>query len=124
MLLKHLRRPSATSTQLRLSLEYTQLDSGIDTPWYSATHDIPEILKYIEPTWATHTMQHLMDIKITLRDATLWTPQPLREHDICLMQFFLDQNLKKLPAINRCRLYLQIIYLSEIADGSGRFLTS
>jgi hypothetical protein len=46
---------------------------------------------------------------------------PLREGDQLLMQVFHRQNptLEVLGILNRCRLYLQVSYVSEICSGDG-----
>jgi hypothetical protein len=41
------------------------------------------------------------------------------------MEIFLSQNVpdSELLSINRCRLFLQAFFLSDIADGSGIYIT-
>jgi hypothetical protein len=59
------------------------------------------------------------NLKIFIRKA--YVPQLQRKHDIALMDFF--HSLKYKPAVlktlNSCRLYLQVIFLSDITTASG-----
>ena len=50
--------------------------------------------------------------------------KPQRRHDVCIIEHLMESNLlSKRPTamkrFNRCRLYLQVTFLSELCNGSG-----
>lgn len=86
-----------------------------------------DVLEYPYPTLcflATRclmktTWQFLWKHKLTLRHDIKINPQ--REGDIPLMKIFYEAGVRDLDllAINRCRIYLKIFFLSDIATGNG-----
>jgi len=67
---------------------------------------------------------HLGDdhqVKVIIRYPYSWTPPILWENDKAIMDYFVDLGLpnKTLSILNRCRVYLQVITLSDIATANG-----
>jgi hypothetical protein len=58
-------------------------------------------------------------VKIHMADA--WLHPPLSGNDINIMDHFMQQNnpIQKLLQINRCRVYLQVLSLSDLASADG-----
>ena len=53
-------------------------------------------------------------------------PKLLRENDVCLMESLVEFEYftkKQMEAINRCRIYLQVVTLADITNGSGSFIS-
>ena len=76
--------------------------------------------------WACHSwfvfLWQFMDkaqVKIHMADA--WLHPPLSGNDINIMDHFMQQNnpIQKLLQINRCRVYLQVLSLSDLASADG-----
>ena len=84
--------------------------------------------------YSASSYSHLVDIgwvrtvwEFTFKhNIQLQAPHPIlnlpREHDIFLMETFISHGCNKLSLqrLNHCRLYLQVITLSDIVDASGR----
>ena len=73
-------------------------------------------------------MKHLWKFcykrKVTIRNV-LPKFKPNRKKDKNLMEWFTNIGFYglELAAINRCRLYLQVIYLSDITTGDGKYIS-
>ena len=63
---------------------------------------------------------------ITFDLPTIWRPTMLRVNDKCIMDIIniTIMTRTELLAINACRLYLQVITISDIVDATGKFLVS
>jgi hypothetical protein len=116
-ILSHVHRRSTTGNLYRISLEVLFLETGMGS-------DINKVPKNILNTLATHslvksTCQFLQKHELILHhDITI---KLLRENDRLIMPALLDLglNMQELITLNRCRLYLQAMYLSDICTGDG-----
>jgi len=80
---------------------------------------------WIEHGWLSLLWEFLTYAKLQYHASNIfWTPNKQRENDSFLMEFFLTitKNISILKAINRCRVYLQLILVSDIATADGRKL--
>ncbi len=55
-----------------------------------------------------------------------WLPSKPRQHDIFLMEYFVELQLKPndLKCLNMCRLYLQAITLADVSSADGTYILS
>ena len=119
LLLGHLRIGDATGSLILIDLSHLQLQVGSSTLFLNLPFHNYE--NWTESGWLPSIWQFLnkANLKIYIRKA--YVPQLQRKHDIALMDFFLS--LKYKPAVlrnlNSCRLYLQVIFLSDITTASG-----
>jgi hypothetical protein len=79
----------------------------------------------IDENWVTSIWAHLERCEATVKVTGLWKPKYGRENDYAIMETltvpgrFLPVEIRE---INRCRLYLQVFYTSDMADNSGKTL--
>ena len=95
-----------------------QLISGLSTPILEATQ---RPILYLPTSLLTETRRFLSEIQCTITiPAATTTPYP-RANDTHLMDHLNSPNYtaQKLQHINACRLYLQVITLSDICNGQG-----
>ena len=75
--------------------------------------------------WLKHVWNFIQRHNIILIDRVTNFPTPQQENDVFLMEVFAHENYShsKLAKINRCRLYLGVLTLSDIMNGYGNGLT-
>jgi hypothetical protein len=125
LLLDHTRRNDDIGKHIRISLEITQLETGLEFPFYEAPWT--DYAGYVEPTWMTHTWNFLSDTELQLKLPSPWIPEPQRQNDRFLMEILRTASSttlrdSALRSINRCRLFLQVTTLSDITDGTGKYI--
>jgi hypothetical protein len=80
-------------------------------------------LKYVESNWLTSLWNVTNYIKATIHIEDAWELQPQRTYDKCIMDIFHSKHLnlqpKELKQLNACRLFLQVITVADLTDGSG-----
>jgi hypothetical protein len=69
----------------------------------------------------------MLDLKqcdTTIETTGTWKALRGRKDDVALMEVFTNKNLtaKEMKDINRCRMYLQAFYLSDVADIAGQHI--
>ena len=87
-------------------LEDTRVFPHVEAPWIDTTR------AFLRKTSSFITTEHIRPI------------QPRRQHDECIMDIALDLGYKpwELRSINRCRLFLQVETVSDLATPDGKFL--
>lgn len=115
--LTHVRRNDKLGKLLQIVTETIQLQSGIIEPVLATKI---KWTKWVEPTWLGNLKEGLDQIDGELHTVfhTLKSP---RQYDRSLMEIFESWNLtdKELCSLNRCRIYLKVLYVSDIADFTG-----
>ena len=123
MFLGHMRADDIGADLLRISQSYTQLEAGtskhvMQYPWEAAE-------QYVTTTWITSLWDFLTKIDATIEVEDAWRPLPQREND----QFLMDRigqdsaiTTTEIRQFQRCRIYLQVTTLSDIVDGTGKFI--
>jgi hypothetical protein len=100
-------------------LSHLQLQVGSSTLFLNLPHH--SYAKWIESGWLPSIWQFLnrANLRFFIRKADV--PNIQRAHDIALMDFFISLKYKPaaLKTLNSCRLYLQVIFLSDIVTASG-----
>ena len=108
---------------LALCMESIQLE--LDVLEVLFEYPYSEYGHLIQRSWIRHLWQMCDKYHIRLKgDYT--RPKKTREYDECLMKkLIFESNFTKLQieAINRCRIYMQVVTLADIANGSGTFVT-
>jgi hypothetical protein len=119
LLLGHLRAKDKTSKLILISMSHLQLLVGSDIPFFHLPFKKYE--KWIEPSWLTSIWKLVSLTKFTVSVRRAWQPTLQRKNDIMLMQFFISLNFNptQLETLNRCRIYLQVISLSDITSVDG-----
>jgi hypothetical protein len=115
MLFGHLRENNSAAT--------LQLEMGLVTPILSSDY-ITYSLLCLEG-WIKMTWKFLADSNITVK-AKFWTPSLLRESDVSLIGFMAQHRDEftraQVLAINRCRVYLQVISIADMTSNDGQFI--
>ena len=105
------------------SLKFEQMESGYITPIMNPGTPIT-YQKWAPSIWVESIKNFLygMDAEIQIPNTTY--PQAQREFDVSLMETFQHQytGTKILAQLNRCRIWLGVITLSDITDASGHAL--
>ena len=111
-LIKYYRADNSVGRLMKISIRWLRLIAGtsfcpLSNPYYN--------FQYIDHPWFCTTLRFLKETK-----ASLETDDPLqylsRVDDSCLMEDFQlsDPTLAELVHLNRCRLYLRVLTLSDI----------
>ena len=100
------------------TLAMHQLVAGISRP---ILEDTTTTLPYLTPGIFTSLRNFLASTNCSIQASTQKKFLLPRENDHCIMDIMTSQNYsnRQLKQINACQLYLQVITLSDITDGSG-----
>lgn len=120
MIIRHLRKQTAIGHKFQITLDSYQLQTGLHQPVFINLHPIP----YTTNPWISSTRDFLHHIDGQLHIHNTWVPQPLRENDTNLMQaaMAIYKTINTLQTINRCRMHLQVTFLSELVSPNGQFI--
>ena len=115
--LLHVRREDKLGKLLQILTESVQLQSGLETPVLDTPH---QWNIWVEKTWLSNVKEGLDLIKGGIH-TTFKVPTIQRKHDRALMAIFSSWGIKKtdMEAINRCRIYLSVIFVSDITEYNG-----
>jgi hypothetical protein len=121
LLLGHLRNWGEAGMLLMLGIEWMVLTIGCPEEIFS--YPIDKIQKYVPWNWILCTWEFLMSINVMVDLKDGWTLKPQCDQDHFIMQdMAANLNLKpaELKCMNACRMYLQVVTLADIVDGSGK----
>jgi hypothetical protein len=103
-------------------MEFTQMECGCTGHIFEQSYkQYPGAI--IDENWITSIWSHLERCEATVKITGMWKPTYGRENDNAIMETitasgrFIPVEIRE---INRCRLYLQVFYTSDIADNSGK----
>jgi hypothetical protein len=118
LFLGHLRVKDRTGDLIHIDLSYLQLLSGSGT--FVLNQD-PSKCNWIEPGWIHSLWMFTSQHSLTFYYPGQWLPTQARKNDKFLMELFmkLQSNNKDMEILNRCRLFLQVITLSDITNAEG-----
>ena len=110
----HYRKQDKTGKLFKISIDTTQLQCGLSTPFY--TLDYRRWRHILTPTWFLHlwSLLSICDISISLSHHWIYIPPRIND------QFVMDLLLPHIPStsvhycLNACRIALQIITLSDL----------
>jgi len=107
-----------TGSLLQVSCKALRIES-----WLSGrVSELPEcVYSYISPTWLTQTWESCRPALVQVIGETMELSPPREKEDVELMWLFIRTRYQhmELCMLNRCRLYLRVIYLSDICN-AGR----
>jgi hypothetical protein len=119
-LIGSIRCNDMTGQLARMMLEFAKLECGcignVFEQNYEGYHGTIIAKNWIKEIWS---YVQLYDSKIQING--LWTPKSGREGDTSIMERITAPEIfttRELQEINRCRLYLQVFFLSDITDHS------
>jgi hypothetical protein len=120
-LIGQIRSKSITSKVIRQQIDYTQLEIGC--PSQVLGQDYKQYSQAIFcPNWITAIWESLHACKASAAINSDWIPQPARIGDTTIMEELMVSalvNKRDLAAINRCRIYLWVFFLSDIVNIQG-----
>jgi hypothetical protein len=120
-LISHIRSKSITSKLIRHQLDYTQLEIGCAAQVLGQDYN-QNSQAILCPNWITAIWESLHACKSSVAINSDWIPHPARIGDITIMEELKGSalvNKRDLTDINRCRVYLQVLFLSDIVNIQG-----
>jgi hypothetical protein len=117
-LLGHLRCGDTTGELMQMLLEYTQLECGCRGNPLLQDYKNYECL-LLNKNWIAEVWVHLSTCKTTVEINGLWIPKENRKRDLTIMERLVASGRfsgKELQQINYCRIYLQVLFMSDIAN--------
>jgi len=124
-LVGHIKMGDEVGQLLLSSITHTQLQVGSVTPFFKLAY--PRYVKWIDSTWIMDVWKFTNQAKVVIDVEKHWLPCLPCKHDAALIDLALTFNLNadQLKSINLCRLYLQVITVSDITNATGdRLLAS
>jgi len=122
ILIGHLWAHDKTWKLLQISHGYLQLLIGISSDFLHSPYTV--FHHWACPSWFTSVWLFMSQLNITLTIKDLWLLPSPTGADINLVDYFISQGLtaKQLVSINCCRVYLQLLLLSDMVSADGRWL--
>ena len=117
--LMHGNQNTQIGNSITLCLEEIQLELGLMHNFFTTPYN--KFGHLTQRSWIRHLWESCSKHNITLRGKYAM-PVLQREHDIGLMDTLISSRTfskQQEAAINRCRIYLQAVTLSDIVDGAG-----
>jgi hypothetical protein len=115
----HLRAYDKTLKLIRISLSYLQLAAGSTI---SVLNLLAKTYKgWTDNIWLLSFWKFLNKVGLLITISQLWLPMLTRWSNVALMDFFIEQGFSAnvLGTLNHCRLYLQVLTLSNIVSADG-----
>jgi hypothetical protein len=115
--LGHIRSTSDPSHTILILLETYQLSAGSDDNPLEATVSCD----YIDSPWVHSIQGFLRQCNAKILIPLITSLEPLRESDRTIMSYAMEQSwtLTERRKINNCRLFFQVMYVSEITNTHG-----
>ena len=117
----HMQMQDPTGEVMLLSLQYTQMMLGIEELFFNTSFDNYSFL--VDKTWLTHLWEFLDSKGLSIEVKKKYLIPAQRENDKFIMDVlhthFSHQDLIK---INKIRLHLKLLFLSDVADNVGRHI--
>jgi hypothetical protein len=121
LLLGHLRLNDMVGQLLHIDLTYVQLLSGSGQLFLKQPRD-----KYscLESGWLTSIWDFTFKANLQFHYSRAWIPNLPREKDTFLMELFQSYrlNTQEMRILNKCRIYLQVLTLSDITSADGIYI--
>jgi len=106
-----------TGSLLQATCEAFRLESGL----VGKIINLPEcIYSYVTPTWVSQTWEACQPYQIQVIGANMDYDLP-RKANVELMRLFIHSGFRntELKTLNKCRMFLQVTFLSNICEASG-----
>ncbi len=119
LFVSHLRSQDKSGKLILISISYTQLLVGSGSSFFSILFS--KYKKWLNHNRLTSLWEFTDKIQLQLTIKREWIPTLPRERDIFLMDYFVRQQYKSsdLKLLNQCRLYLQVLSLTDICSADG-----
>ena len=113
-----------TGKLIKVSLETCILEVGIGRNLFQL--DFDKFGHLLTKSWIKSIWEFAQDHNIEIIDRSTSFPSLQRENDVFLMEVFQHEGFTttELHKINQCRLYLQVLTLSDVMNGFGNGFTS
>lgn len=124
-LLRHTRSQLKLGTALTIQLIWAQQISGLSTPILVNT--APRLPHLSDERWISTVQLFLLKSDLSFHLSAITPTAPRRIHDTCIMDIathLKDLSQNSIILINRCRIHLKAMFISDLADGSGTVLTN
>ena len=124
-LLDHIWRDTETGKLIRTSIECAKMEVGILGSLFG--HNFEDYGNLCEETWVKHLWKYTHDKGIRIEDK-VGDFDKLRENDSCITLHFAGAYKAGLITkaewvkANKCRKYLRVLTISDIASGNGKFI--
>ncbi len=125
LLFGHTKLRDQVGQQIFCFLSELQLFIGSISPVLSLPYKVYG--KLVGDYWLTSIWRHMSQVGFTVEIEDAWMPALSRQNDMAIMDVAIQYNFttQQLKEINYCRVYLQVILLSDIVNaGGGRILPS
>lgn len=121
LFLGHLRLHDDTGILIHIDLTYVQLILGMPTLFLNLD---PNKFIWMDKGWLTSLWEFIYAADLQIHYPEQWLPTQSRENVIFLMEWLLTKNLKanEIRLLNSCRLYLQVVTLSDIVSANGLYI--
>jgi len=121
LFLGHIRLGTDTGKLIKIDLSYVQLLCGTSTFFMNKAYNN---YTWVEWGWVTSLWSFLSHTSLSFHFPSHWVPTLPRENDVFLMDYFIALRLPVsiLRALNFCRVYLQVITLSDICSADGTYI--
>jgi hypothetical protein len=122
LFLGHLRLQDCTGHLIHIDLMYLQLLTG----WGSFFMNLDAMhFRWVEDGWLSSLWQFTSKYHLSIMYPHQWLPPKPRLSDQYLMEIFARQHLSVsvMATLNRCRLFLQVFTVSDIATVDGTRIT-
>jgi hypothetical protein len=120
-MLGHLRCGDTTGELMQMLLEYMQLECGCrGNPLQQDYKNYEGML--LNKNWITKVWGHLSTYKATVETNGLWEPKENRKSYLAIMERLVASGRlsgNELQQINYCIIYLQVFFMSDIANVKG-----
>jgi hypothetical protein len=120
--IKYWRSPCQAGKLLRIAVAWLQHTLGTSR---SFLQDTSTRLPHMEAKWLKSLRDYLKHVKGNIEVDQKYIPPLERIHDCYIMDAIIDShqfNNKEIQRLNYCRLYLQAVTLSDLAQASGTHL--
>jgi hypothetical protein len=121
LFLGHLRKNEGIRVLTNILLETLQLVIGSSLPLFH--YPSTQILKFCTRNWLLNVWEFLISIHGTIHLERAWKLELQHANDVSLMDYFMTHlpplPPKTLKRLNACRIFLQVITLADLTDGSG-----
>jgi hypothetical protein len=121
LFLGHLRLQDRTGTLIGMDLSILQF--LIDHPKFFLNMEY-QYFSWVEKGWITSLWEFVSPLQLQFSCPFHWTPQLPRANDVFLMEHFMKHGnyTKDMEALNRCRIYLKVLTLSDISSANGTYI--
>jgi hypothetical protein len=115
----HIKMEDEVGHMLLSLISHAQVQVGSTTPFFQLPY--PSYHHWIDHTWVTDVWKFMHRAQIGVEIEKHWLPKLARQHDVALMDIGLTFNFDshQLRCINACRMYLQVITLSDVVNAKG-----